>query len=401
MIRKLRIKFILIIMMVMLIVFAGVLLAINVITKSISYNQSVDKLMRLASGDSLRIGHENGDLLSENAANTFSVKLDLNGHITSVFLRRSELPDDDNEFFAEISYYVQNALSQNQKIGTVDSYIFLVEPKNYGTLIVFLDNTQQEEQTKILFDTTLLIGICTLIVLAVLSSVLAFIATKPVKQAFDKQKAFISDASHELKTPLAVINTNIDVLESEIGVNKWLEYIKDESVRMNELVQELLCLARMDDSSNKTVFSNINLSNTVLLTVLPFESTVFESGKTLETEVDDNIMLRADESKIKHLVSILLDNAIKYSDDKGIIKVSLHLRNNKPVLEIYNTGKGIEKKDYKKIFERFYREDQARNSAQGGYGLGLAIAQSIVEEHGGKISVQSSYGHWITFTIVF
>lgn len=393
MIRKLRIKFVLIIMMVMLIVFAGVLLAINVVTKSIAYNQSVDKLTRLAAGDSFRVGRE-------DAANTFSVKLDSNGYITSVFWRRSELPDDE-EFFTEVSYYVQTALSQNTKIGTVDSYIFLVEPKTYGTLIVFLDNTQQEEQTKILFDTTLLIGICTIVILAVLSSVLAFIATKPVKQAFDKQKAFISDASHELKTPLAVINTNIDVLESEIGTNKWLEYIKDESVRMNELVQELLCLARMDDNSSKTIFSNINLSNTVLLTVLPFESTVFESGKTLETEVDDNIMLHADESKIKHLVSILLDNAIKYSDDKGIIKVSLHLRNNKPILEVYNTGKGIEKKDYKKIFERFYREDQARNSAKGGYGLGLAIAQSIVEEHGGKISVQSSYGHWITFTVTF
>lgn len=400
MIRKLRIKFILIIMMILLVVFAGVLLAINIITQNVSYNQNVEKLTRLAANDIGRGAHGDEGFLGENTANTFSVKLDLEGNIRSIYLGQSEQLYDE-EFLEEISYYVESALAQNERIGMVDSYMFLVESKIYGTLIVFLDNTQHEEQTEILFRATLVIGICTLAVLAIISSVLAFVATKPVKQAFDKQKAFISDASHELKTPLAVINTNIDVLESEIGVNKWLEYIKDESVRMNELVQELLCLARMDDSSSKAVFSNINLSNVVLLTVLPFESTVFESGKTLETEVDDDIMLHADESKIKHLVSILLDNAIKYSDDKGIIKVSLHMHNNKPTLEVYNTGKGIEKKDYKKIFERFYREDQARNSAKGGYGLGLAIAHSIVEEHGGKISVQSSYGHWITFTVTF
>lgn len=397
MIRKLRIKFVLIITMVMLIVLGSVLLAINLITKSVTYNQNVEKLYGIAANNGSWSG-KGKPSLSEGYSNSFSVVLDVDNTIKLVRLSRGELLSDGN-FISEVSYYVESALLQNVKIGSVNSYLFLIENRPYDKLIVFLDTTSQEQQTQVLFDTTLIIGIGMLVVLVIVSSVLSYYATKPVKQAFDKQKAFISDASHELKTPLAVINANVDVLEGEIGQNKWLGYIKDESLRMSELVQELLCLARLDDNSNKAVFAQINLSNTILLTVLPFESTVFESGKTLVTEVDENIMIRADESKIKHLVSILLDNAIKYSDDKGTIRVSLHTHSGKQVLEVYNTGKGIEKKDYKKVFERFYREDQARNSAQGGYGLGLAIAKAIAEEHGGKISVQSDYGKWIAFTV--
>lgn len=398
MIRKLRIKFVLIITMVMLIVLGGVLLAINIITKSVTYNQNVEKLYSIAANDG-SWSNKGKPSFFEGYSNSFSVVLGSDNTIKLVRLSRGELLSDEN-FINEVSYYVESALSKNIKIGSVDSYLFLVENRPYDKLIVFLDTTSQEQQTQVLFDTTLIIGIGMLLVLVIVSSVLAYYATKPVKQAFDKQKAFISDASHELKTPLAVINANVDVLEGEIGQNKWLGYIKDESLRMSELVQELLCLARLDDNSSKAVFSQINLSNTILLTVLPFESTVFESGKTLITEVDENIMIHADESKIKHLVSILLDNAIKYSDDKGTIRVSLHTHSGRQILEVYNTGKGIEKKDYKKVFERFYREDQARNSAQGGYGLGLAIAKAITEEHGGKISVQSDYGKWIAFIVI-
>ena len=399
MIKKLRIKFVLIIMTVMVVMFIGVLIAVNIITNQSIYNQSLNKLYSLASSDGYSIG-SGGSKKSESYTNTFSVKLNYKNEITEFFFSRGEQISDE-DFVEQISDLVNEALTLDEDIGSVSGYLFLIKDKPYGKLIVFLDNTQQEEQARTLFITTLFIGIFVLLLLAVISSVLAYFITKPIKAAFDKQKSFISDASHELKTPLAVINANAEVLEGEIGSNKWLDYIKAESDRMNELVFELLSLARMDDNSHKAVFSEIDLSSTVLRTVLPFESTVFESGKKLITDVDEHINLRADESKIKHLVSILLDNAIKYSDENGTIKVSLHLQAGRPILEVYNTGIGIEKKDYKMIFERFFREDSARNSAKGGYGLGLAIAKSIVEEHNGKISVQSEYGHWITFTASF
>ena len=170
---------------------------------------------------------------------------------------------------------------------------------------------------------------------------------------------------------------------------------------MSELVSELLSLARLDDKTEKKIVTEeFNLSDVFLQTVLPFESNIFEMGKTLEVDSKPDITYKGDVSSIKHILTILIDNAIKYSDEHGTISVKLYTHGSKRIIEVYNTGKGVPKDKLDKIFERFYREDEARNRQKGGYGLGLSIAKEIVKAHGGKISAQSEYGKWIRFTVV-
>ena len=169
---------------------------------------------------------------------------------------------------------------------------------------------------------------------------------------------------------------------------------------MNELVNELLCLARLDDKTgHKPVMTEFNLTDVFLQTVLPFESRVFELGKQLEVDAAPDIKYKGDQSQIRHIITILLDNAVKYSDEHGLIRARLYTRSSKKIIEVYNTGEGVPKDKLNKIFERFYRRDEARNSSSGGYGLGLAIAKASAEANGGKISAQSEYGKWICFTV--
>ena len=197
-----------------------------------------------------------------------------------------------------------------------------------------------------------------------------------------------------------MISTNTDVLEAEIGENKWLGYIRSESVRMSELVNELLCLARLDDKSSQALhFAETDLSQLVLQTALPFESVLFEMGKIYSVEVQPDIKAKVDESSIKHVLTILIDNAVKYSKENGEITVKLYMHSGRKIIEVYNTGDGVPKEKIGKIFERFYREDEARNRKTGGYGLGLAIAKASAEAHGGKMSAKGEYGSWICFTV--
>ena len=296
--------------------------------------------------------------------------------------------------------YANEALNSDSNSGELGSYAFLVNNRPYGKIIVFMDIQPYQQAAKNLFLITSLTGLISIIFFFIVSFFLAKWLVKPVKSTLEKQKQFISDASHELKTPLAVISTNTDVLEAEIGENKWLGYIRSESVRMSELVNELLCLARLDDKSSQALhFAETDLSQLVLQTALPFESVLFEMGKIYSVEVQPDIKAKVDESSIKHVLTILIDNAVKYSKENGEITVKLYMHSGRKIIEVYNTGDGVPKEKIGKIFERFYREDEARNRKTGGYGLGLAIAKASAEAHGGKMSAKGEYGSWICFTV--
>ena len=237
-----------------------------------------------------------------------------------------------------------------------------------------------------------------IIVSFIISLLLSKWIVKPVKESFEKQKRFISDASHELKTPLTIISANADVLEEDIGENKWLNYIKAEALMMNSLVNKLLTLARLESVSNKESFSKINFSKIVMGAAMPFESIAFESGISLNYEIDNDIYIFGDEYELKQVVAILIDNAIKHTENKGHIIVSLKHSRNKVILKVMNDGEEIAIDDREKIFDRFYRGDESRNRDDKRYGLGLAIAKAIVENHKGKIKVEG-IGGWTEFVI--
>jgi signal transduction histidine kinase len=243
-----------------------------------------------------------------------------------------------------------------------------------------------------------------LIVILFISRFFANKAIKPVKDAFDKQKQFIADASHELKTPLAVINTNVDVLLSngEDYINsqsKWLHYIKSEAERMAKLTNDLLYLTQMDYSDIKMIFTDLNLSETVENVILTMEAVIFEHRITLNYDIEPNLVINGNAEQIQQIVMILLDNAIKYTNSNGAVSISLKKNYNNILLSVKNTGEGISEEHIDKIFDRFYRTDKSRARKSGGYGLGLAIAKAITEQHGGKIFVRSVLNESTTFTV--
>ncbi len=288
-------------------------------------------------------------------------------------------------------------------VGGTFLYIKTQTPKSI--LITFYDYTK-EIQFAFRLGT---ISICIYLFALLLSSVVAwFVAersVKPVKDAFETQKQFVADAGHELKTPLAVVSANVDALSGEIGENKWVGYIKTELKRMDSLVTDLLYLAKNDAGKAPLTLATVDLSRLVYATILPFESMVFEQGRKLEIDIQDDIQCTCDQRRIAQVVAILMDNALKNSFKDGLIKVSLSLENGKrksdfvPVIKVYNEGEGLDKDEIQKVFKRFYRGDSSRTRETGGSGLGLSIAEAIICSHNGKITIESEKGSWISFSV--
>lgn len=252
-----------------------------------------------------------------------------------------------------------------------------------------------------LFQTTAIIGILMLVILFVFLIFFSRKITTPVQAALDRQKQFVSDAGHELKTPLAVLTANADILKDEIGENKWLVYMQEQTDRMSQLVGDLLRLARMDNATQEYSFAEFNLSRAVEATALPFESQAFELEKNLELDIQPDVSYYGSEQHIRQLAAIFIDNALKYSNEHGTIKITLLRRGDDRILEFYNTGCEISQEETQKIFERFYRGDKARNNkGNNGYGLGLAIARGIMDIHHIRIQVTCEQGAWIRFFLI-
>lgn len=302
---------------------------------------------------------------------------------------------------------LEKALSTNKDSGkfTLDGskWGFTMKHTNEGTILVFLDITSQQNILTNLIYTFTAVGLVMLIILYFASRFFANRSITPVKEAFEKQKQFIADASHELKTPLTIINTNADVLLSSCdGIQshaKWLYYIKSETERMTKLTNDLLYLTEMDDSRSNMIFSRFDLSEAVENIILTMEAVIFEKNVSLDYDIEPNLTVQGSSEQIKQVMMILLDNALKYTNAEGLISISLKKQRNEVVLSITNTGEGIAAEHLTKIFDRFYRTDASRARKQGGYGLGLAIAKSIIDQHKGKIYAKSEVGNSTTFYV--
>lgn len=309
---------------------------------------------------------------------------DLSGNISQLLVCKN--PDMTEDTLIKMADSVRN---NSKTEGTKSGYLYLIKSTEEETQVYFLDFSPERNTSIRLLQNCLWIGLAGILVLLIPVTFLSRWISKPVQQAFDKQKQFIADASHELKTPLTIITTNAEVLEGSLPDNKWLTHILEQTGRMKTLINNLLDLARLDSDSTKEKFIAFDLSKSVRNSALSFESIAYEYGKTFTMKIEDGLTLFGNESSIRQLVTILLDNAFKYSEDGGTIALQLYKHNDKKELLVHNTGKGISAKDQKHIFERFYRCDSSRSRESGGYGLGLSIAQSIVEAHKGHIRVKS------------
>ena len=278
-----------------------------------------------------------------------------------------------------------------------DKIYYRIIPMKAETLLVAADMSDYyEKATKsvliILFTLLILYLILALVVWG-----LSFKVFQPIKETLYKHKKFISDASHELKTPIAVISANADVLASKTDNDRFVKSIKSQAKRMSLLVTDMLTLAKMDETTFTPLKESFNLSDAVTESVLPFDAVAFENGKTLLSEIESGIDYVGDRESVKKVVNILLDNAVKYSSVGGTIKVTLA----KNVLTISNTGSDIKDIDSDKIFERFFRGDASRSRDTGGSGLGLSIAKSIANANKWDIKAVSKFGESMTITICF
>ena len=262
--------------------------------------------------------------------------------------------------------------------------------------VAMMDNTLIDGSMKTLIMNTVVFGAVALIILFFVSLKASKEIMKPVEDTYWKQKQFISDAGHELKTPISTVNANAEILQREIGNNRWLDNILYENRRMKELVTGLLDLSRTENM--EAVHTDVDLSRIVTGGILPFDSVAFERGLLLESEIEQDIHVEGDPNQLGQLVATLLDNAVSHAEktqnaneSAGKILVTLNAEDNCAVLKVSNPGKEIPAEERKRIFERFYRTDASRE-LNGHYGLGLAIAKAVATAHDGEISVECAEG---------
>jgi len=272
-------------------------------------------------------------------------------------------------------------------------YLYVSQPDG-GKRVVFMDAGPEINSMERLVTMFIPIGIAALVAFWCVSMFLAHYIVKPVEKAWEQQRQFVADASHELKTPLAVMITNAELLNSPgyspVEKAGFAENILTMTRHMRSLVEKLLELARADSDSLEMHMSEFDLSKLLSDVVLPFEPMYYENGLLLETAIQENITLRGSDGHIREVAEILLDNAMKYSDSGSTVHLKLERQGTSALLSIANSGQAISQEDLKNIFKRFYRADKARCGAS--YGLGLAIAEGIVEKHGGKIWAESEKG---------
>lgn len=426
MIKRLRIKFISVTMGVLIFVFLIVFAAINFAMYRDSIRQTEHMLEMIAEQDGI-LRPFGGNLKppsgagfnvpgapeQEGAAGSEPFSLfgseenaDGKGFGTFFYAKTDAQYDMTESFYdmildfteEDIAYYVDIAVSSGEHRGSIGQLEYLIQDKDYGHIIVFAERSVETGMLGTLVEISVRVAAVSCAVLFVFVFFLSKWIVRPVEDAFQKQRRFISDASHELKTPLTIISANADVLENEVGENIRITHIKNQTERMGSLVHDLLDLTRTDENPDRATFSVFDLSQTVLGATLEFESRCFEEGKMLRYDMEEGLFYRGDEGKIRQLTAILIDNAIKHSDEHGEIDITLKKSNQKITLAVRNTGMGIAPSEQEKVFERFYRSDGSRSRETGGYGLGLAIAKSITDLHKGKISVQGEEGKYITFT---
>ena len=310
----------------------------------------------------------------------YSVAVSYDGEILEVKNGMSTVHTNE-----ELVSLTESIIKSGRNNGTENNLAFYKTDKDGYTLVSFMDNTVINESAMTLFRYTLIFGGVALVLFFFLSMYLAKRIVNPLEESYQKQKQFISDAGHELKTPVSVVSANAELLSREMGDNQWLQNIQYENERMGMLVGQLLDLARTENVAPQ--MEHIDFSRLVAGEALPFECVAFEKGLVLNTNITSNIGVVGNSTQLKQIVSILLDNAIRHSKGGGEVWLTLTKEHGFAKLSVINKGDEIPVEQREKIFERFYRVDTARNGEDKHYGLGLAIAKAIVTSHKGNIAV--------------
>lgn len=326
----------------------------------------------------------------------FSVLLDKNGDI--ILTDTSKTVSTDTEKAME---YASEVWEKETEKGFLNDYRYWKCSYDEEVRIIFLDCRRQLDNFQNFLLTTFGVSSLGLLSVFILMVYLSARIVKPFSDNYEKQKRFITDAGHELKTPLTIIEADTEVLEMDFGENEWLQDIQGQTKRLADLTNALVVLSRMEEGQNSTMKVDFPVSDMVEEVCHTFQAPAKVQEKTLESTIEPMISMKGDEKAIRELITILLDNAVKYTNENGYISVTLEKKKNRIYLSVFNTTEYISKEQIFHLFDRFYRTDTSRNSQTGGYGLGLSIAAATVESHRGKILAETEDEKSLRITVIF
>ena len=324
----------------------------------------------------------------------FLVKLDENETVTEV----------STDFIASVTQeeaeeYARNILDGKREKGYYKNYRFQIISDNNEKIVIFLNCSMELHSARNVLLISCLMGAVCLLIVFLLVLLLSRRAMEPYIRNMERQKRFITDASHEIKTPLTSIATSVDVIEMEYGTDEWIENIHKQTAKMSRMVADLVTLSRLDEENPFPEKTEFSLSDAAWEVAEPFASLAKAQGKNYTQRIEENLTLWGNPDSIRQLISILLDNALKYSDEHGSIRLDVYKVHGKTKIEVFNTCILEDTKNLSRLFDRFYRLDDSRSKKTGGTGIGLSIAQAVAEAYGGKIKVHSKDGKSILFRV--
>ena len=414
MIRKLKRKFVLAAMLSLFIVLGLLVGLINVLNYRSLVTEADEMLSMLAEldGDSRNPFFFGGKGLRDDdrdrtqrrqfngerpyQSRYFSVTLTESGEATETDLKNVVTVDEQTA--VEMA---KTAAKKGREHGFSGDYRYLGVPSDSETQWIFLNREVELSTFRSFLWTSCGISLAGFVMVFLLLTLLSARIVRPIAQSYEKQKQFITDAGHELKTPITIIRADADVIEEDLKDNEWLSDIRTQTDRLSALTNDLVYLSRLEEEDAKPQMLDFPLSDVVSDAAHPFQSIARTQNKAFSTEIQPSLTLFGDEKSIRKLVSILLDNAMKYTPDGGEIALSLKKSGRQLKLTVTNTAANMEKGSHDRMFDRFYRADASRNSETGGFGLGLAIAKAVVEAHKGKIHAWSDDGQSLSVETTF
>lgn len=414
MLKKMRWHFILAAMLAVFIMLVAVLAGINVWNYHTTAERADQRIQEIYGFESGKVpGMENSE---ENASQPvppdiinrpddhdpeapyttrfFIVRLDEEGNVTDV----------STDFIASVTQteaeeFARKVLNEKRQVGYYKNYRFQILAKKNDNIVIFLNTTMELRSVRNVLLISCLVGVVCFLVVFLLVILLSKRAMKPYIRNIERQKRFITDASHEIKTPLTSIATSVDVIEMEYGEDEWTRNIHKQTSKMSRMVADLVTLSRLDEENPFLERTEFSLSDAVWEVAEPFASLAKAQGKKYSQRIEENLTLCGNPDATRQMISVLLDNAMKYSDENGTIRLDVYKVHGKTKIEVFNTCVLEETQNLSRLFDRFYRPDNSRSRKTGGSGIGLSIAQAVAEAYGGKIKVSSKDGKSIMFQV--
>ena len=291
-------------------------------------------------------------------------------------------------------------MEKSKDKGFLENYRYIKTSSENGIRVIFLDCYRSISTFRNFLYTSIGVSFFGMLAVFILMVLLSEKIVKPISDSYEKQKRFITDAGHEIKTPLTIIDADAEILEMDYGHNEWLKDIQTQVRRLTALTEDLTLLSRMEEGKGVGEMIDFPVSDVVNETAQSFQAPAKMQNKDFIIDIEPMLSFRGSEKSIRQLVSILLDNALKYSPEGGRVEISLRRQNRSLCLKVYNTAQNIDTENLDRLFDRFYRGNESRSGETGGYGIGLSVAKAITNSHRGKINAASKDGSSLTVTVI-